>query len=151
MNEGNPLARVAAVAARVFIGSVFVVFGLNGFFNFISVPPMPRDAVSFMSALAATGYMLPMVKLIEIIGGALVLSGTLTALGLLVLAPIVINILMFHVVLAPSGLPLPLALLVACLYLAWYNRQAYRPLFAGLLNDSDETAEGNETRAQIHL
>ena len=115
--------------ARVLLGLVFVVFGLNGFLSFIPMPPPQGTAGMFMAGLAATGYFFPLLKGTEVVVGALLLSGRYVPLALTVLAPITVNIVAMHVFLAPSGLPLALLIVAAQLLLAW----SYRRSFAGVL------------------
>ncbi len=116
------------------LGFAFVVFGLNHFLNFIPVPndPSPADAPHklFMAALFPTGY-LTFVKVMEMLGGALVAVPRTRNLGLLVLGPIVINILCFHAFLMKGKTLVDPANIVICaiaLYLLWTERRA----FAGL-------------------
>ena len=54
--------KIATHVARFFQGAVFLVFGLNGFFNFIQLPPMPEAATDFLGALVKTGYLMTLVK-----------------------------------------------------------------------------------------
>lgn len=124
-------ARLAATVARVLFGLGFVVFGLNGFLNFIPPPPpgtMPPGAEAFGGALFATGYMMPLIKGTETLCGVLLLANRFVPLALVVLAPVVVNIVAFHVFLAPSGTGIALLFLALELYLAWTHRQAFRPL-----------------------
>jgi putative oxidoreductase len=115
-------------AARLFLGLVFTVFGLNFFLHFLPMPPTPPRATAFAGALFASGYLFPLLKSTEVLAGLLLLSGRFVTLALAVLAPIVINIVGFHLFLAPSGLALPLAVLAAELYLAWTYRAAFAPM-----------------------
>ena len=77
--------KVAIVTARILLGSIVVVFGLNGFLHFLPQPPVPEAAGAFFGALAATGYMLPLVFGAQVVGGGLVLAGMVT-LGVAILA-----------------------------------------------------------------
>lgn len=115
-------------AARLFLGLVFTVFGLNFFLNFIPAPPPPPAAASFAAALFGSGFLFPLLKTTEVVAGLLLLSGRFVPLALAVLAPIVINIVGFHLFLAPAGLSLALAVLVAEVYLAWTYRAAFAPM-----------------------
>ena len=116
-------------AARVVLGLIFFVFGLNGFLHFIPQPPPPEQALGFLTGLGSAGYFFPLLKTVEVIAGALLLSNRWVPLALTVLAPIVVNIVAFHAFLAP-GLALPLVLVALELYLAWTYRAAFRPLLA---------------------
>ncbi len=114
---------------RVLLGLPFLVFGLNGFFAFMPMPEHGEAAGSFLGALAAAGYMFPLIKGIEVLVGLLLLTGRFVPLALTLLAPITINIVAFHAFLEPASLALPLVLTVLHIYLAW----AYRESFAGVL------------------
>jgi uncharacterized membrane protein YphA (DoxX/SURF4 family) len=120
----------APQVARVLLGSIFLIFGLNGLLGFIPQPPPPAAALPFIGGLAAAGYLLPLLKLSEIFAGALLLSSRFVPLALAVLAPIVVNIVAFHVFLAPAGIGLALLVLLLEIYLAWTYRAAYRPMLA---------------------
>lgn len=122
------VARFGPPAARIFLGLIFFVFGLNGFLHFLPNPPLPDAAGAFMGAMAKTGYMLPLIKGTEVLGGLLLLSGRLVPLGLLLLAPVIVNIVAFHFVLAPPN-PVTFLVLALPLYLAW----VYRNNFKGVL------------------
>jgi uncharacterized membrane protein YphA (DoxX/SURF4 family) len=115
-------------AARLFLGLVFTVFGLNFFFHFLPTPPSPPNAAAFAGALFASGYLLPLLKTTEVVAGVMLLSGRFVPLALALLAPIVINIVGFHLFLAPAGSALAIALLVAELYLAFHYRAAFAPM-----------------------
>jgi len=115
------------IIARVLLGAIFITTGLNGFFHFLPMVPLPSRAGAFMEALGATGYFFPFLKTLETICGVLLLTGTLVPLTLVVLAPIVSNILMFHFFLAPSGLPLPLMIAVLLAYLSFFA-DPYAPI-----------------------
>ena len=122
--------------AGALLGLAFVVFGSNFFLNFIPLPndPSPADAPHklFMGALFPTGY-LAFVKVLEILGGVLVAVPRTRNLGLLILGPIIVNILCFHVFLMKGATlvdPVNIAIVVLALFLLWAERKA----FAGLLH-----------------
>ncbi len=100
--------KLASTIARLLLGLIFVVFGLNFWLGFIQVPPPPEgsQAAAFMGAMYLSGY-LTLVKVLEVTGGLLLLSGRLPNLALAVLGPIVVNIALFHVFLAKGGYALP--------------------------------------------
>jgi Na+/phosphate symporter len=119
----------ATKVVRTMFGAAFVMFGLNGFLHFMSPPPMSEGGMTFMGAMMASGYFFPFLKATEIISGLLILSGRMTALGLVILAPIIVNILAFHLALAPASLPMAVMLVGIQGWLAWKHRAAYRGLF----------------------
>jgi uncharacterized membrane protein YphA (DoxX/SURF4 family) len=116
--------------ARVLLGLPFVVFGLNGFLQFLPMPPPEGVAATVMGGFAAAGYFFPLLKATEVLAGLALLSGRLVPLALTVLAPIVLNIVLYHAVVVGSGLALPLVLAALGLYLAY----AYRDSFRGVLD-----------------
>jgi uncharacterized membrane protein YphA (DoxX/SURF4 family) len=122
--------KAVAIASRVFLGLAFVVFGLNGIFHFMPVPPMAGPAGAFAAALAAAGYFLPMMGSFQALGGLCVLSGRFLPLGLILLAPILVNIDAFHLGFGePGGAALVIFLNVMELSLAWIYRASFAPLF----------------------
>jgi uncharacterized membrane protein YphA (DoxX/SURF4 family) len=124
----NAIHKHLPTAARLFLGLVFTLFGLNFFVPFLPTPPPPPDALSFAGALFASGYLFPLLKTTEVAAGLLLLGNRFVPLTLAVLAPIIINIVGFLLYLAPSGMPLALAMLAAELYLAWSYRAAFAPM-----------------------
>jgi putative oxidoreductase len=120
--------KTLTIIARILLGLIFVVFGLNGFLHFLPQPAMLDAAKSFFGALFASGYMLPLLFATQVVGGALVLLG-MVPLGLLLLAPVIVNIIAFHTVLDPAGLPLAIVVAALALILAWSYREAFAPLF----------------------
>ncbi|HVU51940.1 MAG TPA: DoxX family protein [Polyangia bacterium] len=116
-------------AARLLLGLVFLVFGLNGFLHFLPQPPPPARALGFLGGLASAGYFFPLLKGTEVLGGALLLAG-FVPFALTLLAPIVVNIVAFHAFLAPGNWPVVALVLAGEIYLAVVNRAAFAPLFA---------------------
>jgi hypothetical protein len=115
--------------ARILLGSIFVVFGLNGFLHFLPQPPAPPRAMAFGGALAATGYFFPLLKATEVIAGALLLA-RFVPIALTLLAPIIVNIVAFHTFLAPGNYAVVGLVLASEIYLAVVHRAAFAPLFA---------------------
>lgn len=125
--------RFAPVVARVLLGLLFMVTGLNGFLNFLPQPPadaMPEGAMAFAGALQSSGYMFPMIMGTQLLCGVLLVTGLFVPLGLVLLAPVVVNIVAFHVFLAPSGLAIAVVVAVVEVYLVWAYRRAFRPMLA---------------------
>ena len=132
--------------ARILLGLVFFVFGLNGFLHFLPQPPMSGPPADFAGAMIATGYLFPFVKGTEVIGGALLLSGRFVPLALAILAPIVLNIVAFHAFLAPAGLAIPVVVLALEVFLAWSYRSVFRPMLRASVSP-DAVADVPELRA----
>ena len=122
--------KIATIIARTLLGLVFVVFGFNGFFHFIPMGPLPppdSPAGMFFAAVSTTGYM-KVVFLFQIIGGLLLLLNFLPVLGLVILCPIILNIVLFHVTMAKSGLPMAVGVAVLALFLVGMYWDHYRYL-----------------------
>lgn len=122
--------KLAVTIARILLGLPFLVFGLNGFFHFIDQPPQPPAAGAFLGALEGSGYLLTMVKVIEVLCGALLILGRFVPLALTLLAPILINIIAFHVYLNIEGIELAIGLTALELFCAWAYRARFAPMLA---------------------
>jgi uncharacterized membrane protein YphA (DoxX/SURF4 family) len=125
------IARHGATGARVLLGLVFFAFGLDGFLHFVPQPDpstMPPGSVALASAFMASGYMFPLIKGTEVIVGALLLANRFVPMALVLLAPVIVNIVLFHAFLAPAGIAMAIVLVALQLFLAWTHRGAYRPL-----------------------
>jgi uncharacterized membrane protein YphA (DoxX/SURF4 family) len=140
------ISTISVPVARVLLGLVFFVFGLNGFLQFIPMEPPQGAAGQFMGGLFATGYFFPLLKGTEVTVGVLLLSGRLVPLALILLAPITVNIAAFHLFLEPGGLPMAVLIGLIQLYLAW----SYRDAFAGVLrfNAVPVTKSAGEKRSR---
>jgi uncharacterized membrane protein YphA (DoxX/SURF4 family) len=121
-------------ATRFILGLAFLIFGLNGFFNFMPIPPMSQSATQFMAALNKTGYFFPMVKGLEALLGALLLLDLFTPLALIMLSPILVGITTLHIFLNPQGLPIAFILHGLHAYLVWGYWIWFRPFTAPKAN-----------------
>ncbi len=120
---------IAAIVSRYLLGIVFLVFGLNGFLHFIPQGPMPTGpAGEFTHALLVTHYMAA-VFAIQLIAALLLLAGRYVPLALALIAPVIANIDLVHLLMLPQGLPV--AALVTVLWILLFIR--YRWAFEGLL------------------
>ena len=120
--------KTAAAIARFVLGLVFVVFGLNGFLNFMPMGPVPALAGQFAGALIQSHYM-AVVLTLEILSGLFLLTNSYALLATTFVAPIIVNILLFHIFMAPAGLPI--AAIVAALWVV--SAYPYRVLLSPLL------------------
>lgn len=122
--------KIATLIARILLGLVFVVFGSNFFLHFIPQPPPPPGlAGDYVKVFAASGYMY-VVGVLQLLSGLLLLIGRFVPLALTVLAAMIFNILVFHILMAPEGLPIAIVVAVLDLFLIW----SYRDRFAGILS-----------------
>jgi uncharacterized membrane protein YphA (DoxX/SURF4 family) len=120
--------KIVTLVARILLGLIFLVFGLNGFFNFIPAPPPAGVAGQYIGALFVSHYAV-LIFLLEAIGGVLLLANRFVPLAIAVLGPIVVNILLFHFSMAPEGIPLALVTTVLWAIVFYKVRQAFAPLF----------------------
>ena len=131
--QENKFMKIAANIAGGLLGFVFIAISLCILLNLVHMPPPAEGtpAALFMGAFGPTGYM-TFVKVLELIGGCLVAVPRTRNFGLLVLGPIIVNILAFHIFIMKGeglvGLPLLVAVLAA--FLLWTARRA----FSGLIN-----------------
>ncbi|NNT71253.1 DoxX family membrane protein [Flavobacterium sp. IMCC34852] len=114
---------------RIALGLTLVVFGANKLINFIPMEAPTGSAGDFMSSLNATGYIFPVLGVLEVIIGAMLLLKKWVAFALILLAPISINILLFHLFLGISGLPVAVVILLFNGILIYKHWQQYKPLF----------------------
>jgi len=120
--------KIAATIARYLLGIIFVFFGSNILFHFLPNPPMPPGPMAdFSSALSVTHY-IHVVAFFQIIPGILLLINRYVPLALALLAPVIVNIDLTHILMAPSGLPV--AALVTIFWLLVFLR--VRDSFAGI-------------------
>jgi uncharacterized membrane protein YphA (DoxX/SURF4 family) len=134
MNEPNPKPprRFLPAIARILMGLAFLVFGLNGFLNFIPQPKeaMPPGVVALMTGFKASGYMMPLIFGTQTLAGALLLINCFVPLALAFLAPVIVNIIAFHLCLMPSTIAPGIVVLVLEIYLAWSYRRVFAPMLA---------------------
>jgi len=130
------ITRHLPVVARYLMGLPLLVFGLNGFLNFIPQPetPMPEGAAAFAGALVNSGYMMQLIAVTLLVVGLLLVVNRFVPLALALFAPFILNSVLFHVFLERSGLPIAVVFLVLELYLAWTYRAAFRPMLAARVN-----------------
>lgn len=114
--------------ARYLLGLIFFVFGLNKFLNFLPAPELSAEAGAFFGALAASGYMLKLIASTEVIGGLLLLINKYTPLGLVILAPVSLNILVFHLFLDIGSIPVGGLAFLLNLYLLFAYKKYYSPM-----------------------
>ena len=120
--------KITTVIARFLLGFIFLVFGLNGFLHFIPSSPPSGTAGQFVGALFVSHYLVP-IFLLQVISAVLLLVNRYVPLALTLLAPIIVNILLVHILMLPSGLPL--ALVVTVLWIVVFLSVRYA--FNGLL------------------
>lgn len=119
--------KTLALIARILLGLIFLVFGLNGFLHFIHMPPPPGLAGAFGNILAESRYSV-VVFGVQLICAILLLVNQYVPLALAMLAAVIVNILTFHTTMQPAGLPLALLVTILWLIVASQYKSAFMPL-----------------------
>lgn len=110
-------------------GLMFINAGLNKFFNYMPIPDdLPESMLKVMEAFMTISWLMPLVGIIEIIGGVLFIFSKTRALGAIVILPIMVGILLTNSVNAPSGLPIAIVLFIINLWIIFENKDKYLPL-----------------------
>jgi putative oxidoreductase len=121
--------KILVLIARILLGLVFLVFGLNGFFMFLPMGPMPTGlAGQFVTALLQSHYVL-VVSALQIAGGALLLANRYVPLGLTILGPIIVNIFLYHLLLFHMGVGIAIVVAILWGIVAYRHRQSFAGLF----------------------
>lgn len=115
---------------RFLLALVLIVIGLNKFFTFIPSPEIPENASEFITSLQATGYILPVLGVIEIFIGLLLLFNKWVAFALLALVPISLNVLLYHLFLDIPSIGFAIVVAIINIVLIYKNWSRYKPLFA---------------------
>jgi putative oxidoreductase len=116
--------KVASTISRYLLGFIFLTFGLNGFLSFIPMPPPTGVAAQFFGALFVSRFYV-VIFLLQIVPAVLLLANRYVPLALTILGAVIVNILCFHIFMAPSGLPLAVAVTVLWFLTAWKVRSAF--------------------------
>ena len=120
--------KIVILVARLLLGLIFLVFGLNGFLNFLSMGPMPTGlAGQFVGSLVLSHYFW-IVAALQIAGGALLLANRFVPLALVLLGPVIVNIICYHVFLNPSG-AIPAVVVTVLWLIVFYGKRQY---FSGI-------------------
>jgi hypothetical protein len=127
--------KIATLIARILLGLLFAVFGLNGFLHFIPMQPPAGLAGQYLGALFVSHYLV-VVFLLELIGGLLLLANRYVPLALLLLGPVIVNIVLFHALFGAPGLPM--AVFAVALWLVVFA--GVRSAFAGVFVQRVEAA-----------
>ena len=120
--------KAAAIILRSLMGLLFLFASITFFLKLITPPPPTGAMKLFSDGMAASIYLLPTVKAIELLCGVAFLTGRFVPLATVLIAPIIVNITLLHAFLDPKGLPVALFLVLASSFVAYANRESYKPL-----------------------
>ncbi|OUR95799.1 hypothetical protein A9Q84_14960 [Halobacteriovorax marinus] len=118
----------STIAVRIIFGLIFLIFGLNGFLNFIPMPAPSAEGGAFLGALFKTGFIFPVIKAIEILVGLALLANVLVPFALVVITPIMVVMNLHHIILDPAGAALPVTLALLQAYLVYRYFGHYKQL-----------------------
>jgi putative oxidoreductase len=121
--------KIAVTIVRVLMGLMFLFASVAFFLKLIPQPEMSGPIKLFNEGLAASGYFMPFLKVVELIAGLMLVIGLFVPLTAIVIFPITIHIFLVHAFMAPEGLPIAVFMLLGNLFIAWYYRKSYAPLF----------------------
>ena len=120
--------RILFIVSLLF-GLMFINAGLNKFFNYLPVPTdLPEKMVKVMGAFMEIGWLMPLIATAEIVGGILFITNKYRALGAIIIFPVMIGIVLTHILIAPSGLPIAIVLFGINLWVIFENREKYMPM-----------------------
>jgi uncharacterized membrane protein YphA (DoxX/SURF4 family) len=122
--------KIATIIVRVLLGLMFIMSSIVVLFNLVKAPEPTGATKAFMDGMVATGYLLHLIKLTELVCGIAFVVGRFVPLATVVIFPVTLNILLFHAFVAPEGLPMAIGIMIANLFLAYSYRQHYVTLVA---------------------
>ncbi len=120
--------KIAVTISRILLGVIFAVSGLNGFLHFIPQPPLPPGLLADFNRVMTESHYLGPVFAVQLIAGILFLVNRYVILALLIIAPVIVNILIFHLLLLPAGIAPGALAAILWLVVAFH----YRPFFASI-------------------
>ena len=122
--------KIAVIIVRILMGLMFAFASIAYFLKLMHEPEQIGNAKIFNDGIAASIYLMPTVKIFELLCAIAFLSGRFVSLAAVVIFPIILNILMFHIFLMPSGIPLAVLLLIGNLFLAYYYHDKYKSILS---------------------
>ena len=122
--------KIAALIARILLGLIFFVFGLNGFLQFIPMGPMPAGLAGQYITVMMQSHYFYFVAAVQVAGGALLLIGRYIPLGLTLLGPVIVNILLYHLLMDLKGIPMAIIVTILWGIVFYRHRQYFSGLFA---------------------
>lgn len=122
--------KITVKIIRILLGLLFVVGAIAYFAGLVPQPELSGDLKVFNEGLAASDYLVPLIKAVELVCGLAFIFGRFVPLAVILIFPVVVNILLVHIFIAPEGLPIALFVFFSSLFLAYSYRKHYAPLFS---------------------
>jgi len=120
--------KIAVLIVRVLMGLLFVFSAVVVLFKLIPTPPMEGNVKLFNEGIAASVYLFPTLKVIELLCGIAFITGRFVPLAAVVIFPITLNILLYHAFVFPQGMPVAILLFLGNIFLAYHYRKNYQPM-----------------------
>ncbi|MBS3775971.1 MAG: DoxX family membrane protein [Bacteroidales bacterium] len=113
---------------RIVLGVILLVFGLNHFFQFLPMPEPPEAAMKFLGALMESGFVWPLLGVIQLVSGILLIIGRYVLLALVLFAPVAVGILLYHLALDPAGGMVGYIVFILEVLLVYAYFDGYKPM-----------------------
>jgi uncharacterized membrane protein YphA (DoxX/SURF4 family) len=120
--------KIAVVVVRTLMGLLFLFASITYLFGLITPPPLTGAMRVFIEGLDAAVYLLPVVKIVELLCGVAFVLGRFVPLATVLISPVIVNIVLVHSFLAPEGLPVAAFLVFANAFVAYRHRDVFKPL-----------------------
>ena len=120
--------KIAAIIVRLLMGLMFLFASVVVLFKLMPQPELTGNVKVFMEGMAASGYLMTLLKLTELLCSIAFISDFFVPLATVVIFPVTLNILMLHLFLEPNGLLIAILLMIGNLFLAYYYRERYKPM-----------------------
>jgi putative oxidoreductase len=120
--------KIALIIVRVLLGLLFLFSSITYFLKLFTPPEITGALKIFNDGLEASVYLIPTVKIVELICGIAFLSGRFVPLATVLISPIIVNIFMIHTFLAPEGMPVAIFVVLANVFIVYNHRESYKPL-----------------------
>lgn len=121
--------KIAVIIVRTLLGLLFLFASITYFLNLFPQPELTGRVKVFMDGVNATGYLMTFIKITELLCGLAFVTNRFVPLAAVLIAPIAINILLFHAFVSPAELPVAIFVVAANLFLGYANWDKYRPIF----------------------
>ncbi len=130
MDQLNKPIKITVIVLRTLMGLIFIASSVVVLAEIVEPPTdLPPKVQTFQDGMEATGYLLYLIKVTELVCGLLLVSGRFVPLASVMIFPITLNIFLYHIFVYTEGLPVAIFLLVVNLVLAYVHRSSYSPLF----------------------
>lgn len=120
--------RIATIVIRILLGLLYAFSAVVVLFHLVPQPPMEGNPKLFMDGMVASGYLLVLIKITELICGLALIIGLFAPLATVIIFPVSVNILFFHLFTAGADFGMAIVIVLANLFLAYSYREKYKPM-----------------------